>query len=77
MARGLYFSEYNVGDSFTTIRRTITETDVVMFAGLSGDYNPSTYGCCLCRKYTIRTTHCLWNARQQYFYWLVANTGHL
>jgi acyl dehydratase len=40
MARGLYFSEYNVGDSFTTIRRTITETDVVMFAGLSGDFNP-------------------------------------
>ena len=40
MARGLYFSEYNVGDSFTTLRRTITETDVVMFAGLSGDYNP-------------------------------------
>ena len=40
MARGLYFSEYTVGESFTTVRRTITETDVVMFAGLSGDYNP-------------------------------------
>jgi len=40
MARGLYFSEFEVGTDFVTVRRTITETDVVMFAGLSGDYNP-------------------------------------
>lgn len=40
MSRGLYFSEYEVGNEFQTGRRTITETDVVMFAGLSGDYNP-------------------------------------
>ena len=40
MSRGLFFSEYEIGKEFQTGRRTITETDVVMFAGLSGDYNP-------------------------------------
>ena len=30
----------NVGDEFYTASRTITEADVVNFAGLSGDYNP-------------------------------------
>lgn len=40
MARGTFFSEFEVGQEFTTVRRTITETDVVMFAGLSGDFNP-------------------------------------
>ena len=40
MARGLKFSEFSVGQRFVTGGRTVTETDVVMFAGLSGDYNP-------------------------------------
>ena len=40
MPRGMFFSEFEVGQEFVTGRRTITETDVVMFAGLSGDYNP-------------------------------------
>jgi len=40
MARGMFFSEYNVGDVFESGGRTVTEADVVMFAGLSGDYNP-------------------------------------
>ena len=40
MPRGMYFSEFQVGAEFVTGRRTITETDVVMFAGLSGDFNP-------------------------------------
>lgn len=34
-----YFEDYAVGDEFTTPGRTVTETDVVMFAGLTGDYN--------------------------------------
>lgn len=37
---GLFFEEFNVGDEFVSPRRTITESDIVMFAGLSGDYNP-------------------------------------
>lgn len=38
--RGLYFEEFAVGDSITTAARTITETDIVNFAALSGDWNP-------------------------------------
>ena len=40
MSRGKFFSEFKVGEEFKTARRTITETDVVLFSGLSGDYNP-------------------------------------
>jgi len=40
MARGRYFSEFETDQSFTSVGRTITETDVVNFAGISGDYNP-------------------------------------
>jgi acyl dehydratase len=36
----LYLEEFKVGDKFTTMSRTITETDVVLFAGLTGDNNP-------------------------------------
>jgi acyl dehydratase len=38
--RGRYFEEFNVGDKMTSQGRTITEADIVTFAGLSGDYNP-------------------------------------
>jgi 3-hydroxybutyryl-CoA dehydratase len=37
--RGLYFEEFEVGQQIVTSGRTITESDVVGFAGLSGDYN--------------------------------------
>lgn len=37
---GLFYEEFNEGDEFTSPRRTITEADIVAFAGLSGDYNP-------------------------------------
>src|SRR5690606_29145103 len=40
MARGRSFSEFQVGQVFETGGRTVTEADVVNFAGLSGDYNP-------------------------------------
>ncbi|HZI99879.1 MAG TPA: phenylacetic acid degradation bifunctional protein PaaZ [Gemmatimonadaceae bacterium] len=33
-----YFDEIKVGDTLITHRRTITETDIVNFAGISGDY---------------------------------------
>jgi acyl dehydratase len=36
---GLYFEEFHEDEVFTTNQRTITEADVVLFAGLSGDYN--------------------------------------
>ncbi|BDW11608.1 MaoC family dehydratase [Polynucleobacter sp. SHI8] len=37
---GLYWEEWEVGKSYETAARTVTETDVVNFAGISGDYNP-------------------------------------
>ena len=37
--RGLYFEEYELGKKYTTAGRTVTEADIVSFAGLSGDYN--------------------------------------
>jgi 3-hydroxybutyryl-CoA dehydratase len=37
--RGMYFEEYNDGLEIVTQGRTITETDIVNFAGISGDYN--------------------------------------
>jgi 3-hydroxybutyryl-CoA dehydratase len=36
----LYFDDFNIGDEIITPRRTITEADIVLFAGLSGDFNP-------------------------------------
>jgi len=38
--RGLYFEEFEEGVTFKTRARTITETDIVNFAGVTGDYNP-------------------------------------
>jgi 3-hydroxybutyryl-CoA dehydratase len=34
------FDDLSVGDEWESPRRTVTETDVVIFAGLSGDFNP-------------------------------------
>ncbi len=36
----MYFEDATVGETHVTPARTITETDVMLFAGLSGDYNP-------------------------------------
>ena len=38
--KGLYFEEYEVGMTVTSAGRTITEADVVAFAGFSGDWTP-------------------------------------
>ncbi len=37
--RGMYFEEFEIGQEITTPARTITEADVVNFAGISGDFN--------------------------------------
>ncbi len=34
-----YFEEIQVGDEYLSPGRTVTEADIVAFAGLSGDYN--------------------------------------
>jgi len=38
IARGRFFEEFEVGYTVVSAGRTITETDIVSFAGLSGDY---------------------------------------
>ncbi len=37
--RGMYFEEFEVGQKIISVGRTVTENDIVTFAGLSGDYN--------------------------------------
>ena len=37
--RGMWFEEFEEGQIIVTAGRTITEADIVNFAGLSGDYN--------------------------------------
>lgn len=37
---GMLYEDFAVGDRFVSAGRTVTETDVTLFAGLSGDYNP-------------------------------------
>jgi len=37
--KGLYFEEFTVGQEVESATRTMTESDVVLFAGLTGDYN--------------------------------------
>ena len=37
--RGMYFEDFEPGLEIITSARTITETDIVSFAGLSGDFN--------------------------------------
>jgi acyl dehydratase len=36
----LYFDDVAVGQEWQSAGRTVTETDIVNFAGLSGDFNP-------------------------------------
>jgi acyl dehydratase len=37
---GLYWEEWEIDQEFESPARTVTEADVVHFAGISGDYNP-------------------------------------
>jgi acyl dehydratase len=39
LPRGRYFEEFEVGTRLRTRARTVTEGDIVTFAGVSGDYN--------------------------------------
>ncbi len=37
---GWYLDDFELGKTYHSSARTVTETDVVNFAGLSGDFNP-------------------------------------
>ena len=36
---GVYFEEFAVGQKITSVGRTVTEDNIMNFAGLTGDYN--------------------------------------
>src|SRR5580704_596207 len=36
----LYFDDVEIGQEWESLGRTVTESDIVNFAGLSGDFNP-------------------------------------
>jgi acyl dehydratase len=36
----LYFDDVEVGQQWESLGRTVTQTDIVNFAGVSGDFNP-------------------------------------
>ena len=38
--KGFYLEDYEIGREYTSQGRTITDADVVNFAGVSGDFNP-------------------------------------
>ena len=40
LTRGLTFDQFDLGQTFVSQGRTVTEADVVNFASLSGDFNP-------------------------------------
>ncbi|MEN9922698.1 MAG: hypothetical protein RIS09_212, partial [Actinomycetota bacterium] len=39
-ATGLFLDDFYVGQHWVTPRRTITDAEVTIFAGISGDFNP-------------------------------------
>lgn len=38
--RGLFWEDFQIDQEFASPGRTVTESDTVLFAGLSGDFNP-------------------------------------
>ena len=40
LPQGLYFEDFALGLTYKTYGRTLTDADLVQFAGISGDFNP-------------------------------------
>jgi 3-hydroxybutyryl-CoA dehydratase len=38
--RGFYYEEFEIGQKLVSRGRTVSESDIVQFAGLTGDFNP-------------------------------------
>lgn len=38
-AKGMFYEDFEIGQKFITVSRTITEADIVLHSGLSGDHN--------------------------------------
>jgi len=50
--RGRYFEDFEVGEEFVTLGKTVTEADVVLFAAFSGDHDPLHTDKEFCRRKT-------------------------
>ncbi len=50
-----YFEDFEIGESFVTAARTITETDIVMHAMHSGDWQPHHTNEEFCREQPFKT----------------------
>lgn len=50
----LYFDDVHVGQEWESLGRTVTESDIVNFAGLSGDFNPIHVDHEFCKKTVFR-----------------------
>jgi 3-hydroxybutyryl-CoA dehydratase len=50
----LYFDDVHVGQEWESLGRTVTESDIVQFAGLSGDFNPIHMDHEFCKKTVFR-----------------------
>jgi len=53
--RGLYWEEWTPGRSWTSPARTIGESEISQFAGLSGDFNPLHVDAEYCRGTVFKT----------------------
>ncbi len=57
--RGDFYEDSSVGDEYASPARTITEGDVIAFAGLTGDYSPMHVNAEYCRRTSVgrQTAH--------------------
>ena len=53
-AAHLYFDDVQVGQEWESLGRTVTQADIVNFAGLSGDFNPIHMDHEFCKNTTFR-----------------------
>ena len=60
----LFYADLAEGQEFTTPARTITESDVVQFSGLTGDYNPIHTDAEFAAEYPLRAAHRAWLVRR-------------
>jgi len=60
--RALFFEDFAEGQTFVSPARTITETDIALFCGLSGDYNPFAHRCGVRKGRPLWQTCCSWRA---------------
>ncbi len=58
MAEYLHFEDLEVGAIWSSPSRTITEADVIFFAGMTGDYDPLHMDHEYASQISLRPSHC-------------------